>query len=53
MVRDHFCDWDETGPTPTRRFNHPGDVFRAADEMVAARAMTGADFEFDGVVGVA
>lgn len=52
MVRDHFCDWDETGPTPTRRFRHPGDVFRAADEMVAERALPCADSDFDDVVGV-
>lgn len=37
LVRDHFCDWDEDGPTPTRRFRNPGDVFRAAAEMIALR----------------
>jgi hypothetical protein len=35
IVRDHFCDWDENGPTPTRRFRNPGDVFRAATEIAA------------------
>lgn len=36
MVRNHFCEWDENGPTPTRRIRNPSDVFRGADEMVAA-----------------
>jgi hypothetical protein len=38
-VRDEFCDWDETGPTPTRRFRNPGDIFRAAEELIAQRSL--------------
>jgi len=34
MVRDHFCYWDENGPTPTRKIRNPSDVFRCADEML-------------------
>ncbi|WP_419827640.1 hypothetical protein [Sphingomonas sp.] len=37
FVRFHFCDWDENGPAPTRKLRNPSDVFRAADEMIAAR----------------
>ena len=35
LVRYHFCDWDENGPTPTRMIRNPSDVFRCADEMLA------------------
>ena len=45
MVRDHFCDWDEDGPTPTRRFRNAGDIFRAADEMIAVRQQPRKPFE--------
>lgn len=38
LVRGHFCDWDMSGPTPTRRFRHPGDVFRAAQDIIRDRA---------------
>ena len=37
LVRDHFCEWDEDGPTPTRRIRTPRDVLRAADDMLAER----------------
>lgn len=37
IVRNHFCDWDEDGPTPTRRLLTPRDVFRAADDILAER----------------
>jgi hypothetical protein len=36
LVRNHFCDWDEHGPTLTRKFRNAGDVFRGADEMMQA-----------------
>lgn len=38
LVRGHFCDWDENGPTPTRRFRNASDIFRAAHEMIRERA---------------
>jgi hypothetical protein len=33
-VFDHFTDWSEFGATMTRKFRNPGDVFRAAEEMI-------------------
>lgn len=37
-VRAHFTDWNEDGPTPLRFFRGPGDIFRAAHEIIAALA---------------
>lgn len=42
QVRDHFCDWDEDGPKPLRQFNGPGDIFRAAQEIIAERELAAA-----------
>lgn len=36
MVRDHFCDWDGDDLAPTRKIRNPSDVFRCAEEMLAA-----------------
>lgn len=38
IVRNHFCDWNEDGPTPTRRFRNAGDIFRGAADIIAGTA---------------
>jgi hypothetical protein len=37
-VIGHFTDWNEDGPTALRKFDAPGDYFRAAQEIIAAAA---------------
>jgi hypothetical protein len=34
LVYASFTDWDEDGPRPLRSFNGPGDIFRAAAELI-------------------
>ncbi|WP_241295748.1 hypothetical protein [Burkholderia stabilis] len=37
-VLGHFTDWNEDGPIALRKFDTPGDYFRAAHEIIAAAA---------------
>jgi hypothetical protein len=38
LVWEHFTEWNEDGPTFLRTFRYPSDIFRAAHEIIAARA---------------
>ncbi|WP_439398756.1 hypothetical protein ACRQ5Q_15275 [Bradyrhizobium sp. PMVTL-01] len=35
LVIHHFMDWDESGPTPTRKIRTPSEVFAAAHDIIA------------------
>lgn len=37
QVRTYFTDWNEEDPRPTRHFAGPGDILRAAHEMIELR----------------
>lgn len=41
LVRGYFCDWDEDGPTLTRRLRTPSDIFRAAADIIATTPTKG------------
>ncbi len=38
-VVEHFTDWNEDGPIALRKFDTPGDYFRAAHEIIAEAAL--------------
>lgn len=38
IVRDHFTDWDEDGPTPLRTFRTPADILRGARDIIGHKS---------------